>query len=261
MKEFAIREFGPNDYRSKIDYAQGDVNITLIRTEQGRTITLWYNTNSPRVKEHLHCASRAPRRLQQPDGRSLRRGRSNRSNEENFRGRHECGSRRPRVSPAVRIEALAHPAEEARGSGHGGGDYFELSRLIANLRAGRPLDIDVYDAAAWSALSPLSEASVAGRSKPVEIPDFTRGKWKLRRPSTRPDRLTREATMTKRTRRDILPHYSRQRARSDARPIRAGIVGVGDRGSITPDLLLGTDLVEVPAICDINPDCLYRAKR
>ncbi|MCZ2077147.1 MAG: Gfo/Idh/MocA family oxidoreductase [Bryobacteraceae bacterium] len=47
----------------------------------------------------------------------------------------------------------------------------------------------------------------------------------------------------------------------DTKPIRAGIVGVGDRGSYHMDLLLGTDLVEIPAICDINPDYLYRAKR
>ncbi|MCW5979553.1 MAG: Gfo/Idh/MocA family oxidoreductase [Bryobacteraceae bacterium] len=50
-------------------------------------------------------------------------------------------------------------------------------------------------------------------------------------------------------------------AQRDARPIRAGIVGVGDRGSYHMDVLLGTDLVEVPAICDIDADYLYRAKR
>jgi hypothetical protein len=38
--------------------------------------------------------------------------------------------------------------------------------------------IDVYDAAVWSAISPLSELSIARGSSPVEIPDFTRGKWK-----------------------------------------------------------------------------------
>ncbi len=42
--------------------------------------------------------------------------------------------------------------------------------------------MDVYDAAAWSAISPLSEESIANGSKPVDIPDFTRGKWKTRKP-------------------------------------------------------------------------------
>jgi hypothetical protein len=43
-------------------------------------------------------------------------------------------------------------------------------------------DIDVYDAAAWSAPIPLSEASVANGSAPQKFPDFTRGKWQTRQP-------------------------------------------------------------------------------
>ena len=50
-------------------------------------------------------------------------------------------------------------------------------------------------------------------------------------------------------------------ARSDGRPLRVGIVGVGDRGTYHMDVLLGMDSVEVKALCDINPDYLYRAKR
>jgi hypothetical protein len=57
-----------------------------------------------------------------------------------------------------------------------------LYRLVKNLQEGKPLDIDVYDAAAWSVIVPLSEASVAGRSKPMDFPDFTRGRWKNRPP-------------------------------------------------------------------------------
>jgi hypothetical protein len=37
--------------------------------------------------------------------------------------------------------------------------------------------MDVYDAAAWSAPSALSERSVAGGGVSVEFPDFTRGRW------------------------------------------------------------------------------------
>jgi len=42
--------------------------------------------------------------------------------------------------------------------------------------------MDVYDAAALSAVSELSEISVKNRSKPVDFPDFTRGFWKERKP-------------------------------------------------------------------------------
>jgi len=55
-------------------------------------------------------------------------------------------------------------------------------RLIDCLRNGLPMDMDVYDAAAWSCITPLSEWSIANNSKPIEIPDFTRGAWKFNIP-------------------------------------------------------------------------------
>ena len=56
------------------------------------------------------------------------------------------------------------------------------SSLIRALQAGVPPDFDVYDAATWSAVTPLSEKSVADRSRPVDFPDFTRGKWRTNPP-------------------------------------------------------------------------------
>ena len=61
-------------------------------------------------------------------------------------------------------------------------DYILQYRLINALRKGIAPDIDVYDAAAWSAITEVTERSVANGSAPVEIPDFTRGVWKTRKP-------------------------------------------------------------------------------
>jgi len=66
--------------------------------------------------------------------------------------------------------------------GHGGMDFMMDWRLIDCLRNGLPLDQDVYDGALWSSIGPLSEASVAKKSAPVEVPDFTRGNWKTNKP-------------------------------------------------------------------------------
>ena len=57
-------------------------------------------------------------------------------------------------------------------------DFVEVYRLIDNLNRGVPLDMDVYDAASWSVVTPLSEISVELGSVPVKFPDFTRGRWK-----------------------------------------------------------------------------------
>ena len=67
--------------------------------------------------------------------------------------------------------------EMSAGAGHGGMDFLEDYRLVKCLREGLPTDMNVYDAAALSAVAPLSEWSVANGSRPVAVPDFTRGRW------------------------------------------------------------------------------------
>ena len=66
--------------------------------------------------------------------------------------------------------------------GHGGMDFLMDWRTIDCLRNGLPLDQDVYDAALWSSIGPLSEWSVAHRSNSIDVPDFTRGSWKTNAP-------------------------------------------------------------------------------
>ena len=61
-------------------------------------------------------------------------------------------------------------------------DFIMDWRLIDCLRNGLPLDQDVYDAALWSAIAPLSEKSVSSRGRSMDIPDFTRGNWKTNQP-------------------------------------------------------------------------------
>lgn len=182
LKEFAAKTFGANDPRAKTDYKLGDVNVTLIHTEMGRTLTLYHDTNTPRPKEHMVRIQGSQGAFNVMldtifvDGRS-----SANSHRESWRTGHQW------EDPALYRKRYDHKLwrdqeAKARDAGHGGVDWMELYRLVKNLQEGKPLDIDVYDAAAWSVIVPLSEASVAGRSKPMDIPDFTRGKWKKRAP-------------------------------------------------------------------------------
>jgi hypothetical protein len=61
-------------------------------------------------------------------------------------------------------------------------DFLMDWRTIDCLRNGLPLDMDCYDAAAWSSIGPLSEKSLSKRSSSVDIPDFTSGDWKTNKP-------------------------------------------------------------------------------
>jgi hypothetical protein len=59
-------------------------------------------------------------------------------------------------------------------------DYFVIHAFIEALKAGAPMPIDIYDAVAWSAITPLSEQSIAEQNRTMEFPDFTEGRWRDR---------------------------------------------------------------------------------
>ena len=65
--------------------------------------------------------------------------------------------------------------------GHGGMDYLMLREFFRAVLSGAPMPIDVYDAAAWMAITPLSEQSIRAGGAAVAIPDFTGGRWKTRK--------------------------------------------------------------------------------
>ena len=65
---------------------------------------------------------------------------------------------------------------EAKG-GHGGMDYLVYRAFVESVKNETNPPIDVYDTAAWMCISCLSEKSIALGGMPVEIPDFTNGKW------------------------------------------------------------------------------------
>jgi len=67
--------------------------------------------------------------------------------------------------------------------GHGGSDIINVWHIIDCRRNGLPLDQDVYDAAAFSAVVQISEWSVLNNSNSIKFPDFTAGTWKTNEPN------------------------------------------------------------------------------
>jgi hypothetical protein len=91
----------------------------------------------------------------------------------------ELKSLEEKYAPAI-VKKVGELAKQV--GGHGGMDFLEDWRLIDCLRNGLPLDQDVYDAALWSSIAPLSEWSVAHDSNSIVVPDFTSGSWKINTP-------------------------------------------------------------------------------
>ena len=56
-------------------------------------------------------------------------------------------------------------------------DYLMLKSFIFHALGDKDMPIDVYDAAAWMCITPLTEQSISLGGAPVPVPDFTVGKW------------------------------------------------------------------------------------
>jgi hypothetical protein len=59
-----------------------------------------------------------------------------------------------------------------------------LYRIVECLQEGMALDQNLYEGCYWSAVAPLSEASVLAEGTQQPFPDFTRGGWKSTEPLT-----------------------------------------------------------------------------
>jgi predicted dehydrogenase len=162
------------DARREQRFACGDINTSLLRTARGRTIMVQYSLvlSRPYSRINLIAGTKGtfcdyPPRL------------------------HLDGGAEGWISDLQPFhEKYGHPlwkklnAQAQGAGGHGGMDYVMNWRLIQCLREGLPLDLTVYDAAAWSSLVPLSIESVSKGSAPVVVPDFTRGAWRQQPPGS-----------------------------------------------------------------------------
>ncbi len=160
-------------YKKYVDRPfRGNMNTTTIRTAKGRTIMIQHDVSSPRPYSRLHTLSGTKAFAQKYPKPVIALG----HNAVNAAKMKELEAK---YSPEIitRIGAMAKKV-----GGHGGMDFLMAWSLINSLRNGLPVDMDCYDAALWSCITPLSIESIANRSTSVDVPDFTRGNWKTNKP-------------------------------------------------------------------------------
>ena len=166
LSEYRARHIPADDPRQQEGYVCGDMNVSLIRTRQGRTIVLQHDVVTPRPYDRIFLVSGTKGTFRDYPPR-LYLDEASQSEEEwlnvdNYRAAWEDPLWKEQGEQAIRL------------GGHGGMDYLMLYRLMQTMHAGLPPEMDVYDAADWSAPGPLSEQSVARRSAAVDFPVFRR---------------------------------------------------------------------------------------
>ncbi|MCL7970461.1 MAG: Gfo/Idh/MocA family oxidoreductase [marine benthic group bacterium] len=173
LHEYIVAQGGEDHPNADVRFKLGDIVTTMIQTRNGETIMVSHDTNLPRPYS-LAFRVQGTRGLWMNDNRSIY-----------IEGVSPESHRWEPFEPYQ--ERFDHPlwkrhASDAEGGGHGGMDFFVMHAFVEAVKRGEPTPLDVYDAAAWSVIGPLSERSVAMGNHPVSFPDFTRGQWAKRKP-------------------------------------------------------------------------------
>jgi predicted dehydrogenase len=172
LQDWAREHFPEGAPERQEKYVLGDVNTSLIRTARGRTVMVQHNTNLPRPYSRIHLVEGTKGIFQGYPNRLYIEG----------RGRAHQWQDYAQVRDEFDHPLWKEIEAQASGAGHGGMDFIEDYRLIKCLREGLPTDMNVYDAAALSAVVELSVNSNARRARTVDFPDFTRGGWRTNPP-------------------------------------------------------------------------------
>lgn len=184
LVSFATKSKGLHDYivnhpeggedhpNADVEFKLGDIVTTLIKTSNEETILVSHDTNLPRPYS-LGFRVQGTKGLWMKDGDHL----------------YIEGVSEPHrwESSEEYLKKYDHPlwqkyADKATGSGHGGMDFFVLHAFVESIKRQVNTPLDAYDAATWSAITPLSERSIAMGGQLQLFPDFTRGQWMKREP-------------------------------------------------------------------------------
>lgn len=170
---YAAERFGKDSSFATRTYRQGDIVNTVITCANGETIALTLDTTLPRAYYSRDFSVRGTRGLVDERRQVVF-----------VEGmKEEIANNEQEM-----YEKYDHPLHEeyvrlGERGGHGGMDWLVCRAFVESVKRGENTPIDAYDTVALMAIGPLSERSIAAGGAPVEIPDFTGGKWKDREPA------------------------------------------------------------------------------
>ncbi len=184
LKEFAKETFGKDNYYANIDYKQGDIVTTIITCENGETISLTLDTTLPRINYSRYISVRGTKGMLSEDFKAIYlEGMEEKcfNNEEEFFLKYE----HPLHKEIREAELKEKRLKNAFGAHANGVDWMIIRAFVDSVKNGTNTPIDAYDTATLLAIGPLSKLSIEKGGAPIDVPDFTNGKYKNREPIIR----------------------------------------------------------------------------
>lgn len=177
LHEYIKEHKADNEELMNAKFQQGDVVTTIIKCANGETIQLTLETTLPRYYSRNFTVMGTKGMLAECNNSIFLDRPEDRADEMRWVSKHANNL-------DEYYKQYEHPIwkkyyENGVSGSHGGMDWLEFKILFDRLHNDEPMPVDVYDAAVWMAITPLSEESIRKGGAPVEIPDFTGGKWLL----------------------------------------------------------------------------------
>ena len=173
LHNYIVKIGGKDHPNAKVKFVLGDIVTSIIKCANGQTVMLSHDTNSPRPYS-LNFRVQGTNGIWMRDNYSIYL--EGQSPEEH---RWESFDKYQKEYDHPLWKTFSN---DAKGAGHGGIDFFIMRAFIESIKNNVPPPLDVYDAVSMSVISPLSEKSIKKGSRPIQFPDFTKGKWKNNKP-------------------------------------------------------------------------------
>ncbi|HLS29529.1 MAG TPA: Gfo/Idh/MocA family oxidoreductase [Flavobacteriaceae bacterium] len=179
LTDYIKKEGGADHPNAKVNFKQGDIVQTMLKCERGETMLLTHDTS-------LQRPYNLGFRVQGTDGIWQEFG-SGGFDQGLLYFEEEMDHSHKWENSEAHLKKYDHPywkkhEDKAVGAGHGGMDYFMLNDFVECIKQNKEFPFDMYDLATWYAITPLSEKSIQENGSSQEMPDFTRGKYKSRKP-------------------------------------------------------------------------------
>ena len=185
-KLYAEKNYESGHKWNKLNYSNGDMNTSIIKTNLGRTIMIQWDETSPRpyTRHNLIQGTKGilagfPTRVALENGvEGITKDHHTWVQGQNLKILYE------KYDHPInkRLDSLIQKMGGRNHVGHGGMDFVMRYRIIECLRNGEPLDQNIYEGCFWSAVTPLSANSINNGGAPQKFPDFTRGNWNKTKP-------------------------------------------------------------------------------
>jgi predicted dehydrogenase len=161
LNAYVAKKFAPDSEQAKIKWALSGMCVSLVKTEKGRMITVYFDTTSPRPMSIFYLIQGTKGVFDSRKGIFI----------DDVSPKEEWEPWQ-KYSEKYDHEYWKTRGKEAAATSHGGGDYFSVSDFVEMVRQDREPWIDVYDSAAWSAIIPLSQKSIRSGGREVRFPDY-----------------------------------------------------------------------------------------